>query len=114
MKKLFSKPRLAAVRRFFSMTHSYDIKKGKLGDVSKIREEVEELDDAYVHDQPMHAIVEAADVIGAVGHFTRAKYRVPLLLVVLMTYVRVPYKLGLKIRDAFRVMYLKYNDIINS
>ena len=46
--------------------HTREIKKGILGDVSKIREEVEELEDAEYQGCAIMALVELSDLYGAI------------------------------------------------
>lgn len=46
--------------------HLRDIKKGILGEPSKIREELEELEDALEQDVKIMALVELSDIYGAV------------------------------------------------
>ena len=45
--------------------HIKQIKKGVLGEVSKIREELEELEDALEQDCKIMAVVEMSDLYGA-------------------------------------------------
>lgn len=53
--------------------HLRHIPKGILGEVSKIREEVEELEDATIQGNRILQLVELSDIIGAVRHFAVAK-----------------------------------------
>lgn len=46
--------------------HSREIAKGVLGQKSKIREEFEEFEDALEQENPVMALVELSDLIGAV------------------------------------------------
>lgn len=50
--------------------HTKEIKKGTLGDFSKIREEFEELEDAYKQNDKIMMLCELSDLIGAIKHFT--------------------------------------------
>ena len=45
--------------------HLYNITKGKLGDISKIKEEIEEYEDAVNQDCKLMAMVELSDIYGA-------------------------------------------------
>lgn len=49
--------------------HTKEIKKGELGQFSKIEEEFEELKDAYEQDDPIMMLCECSDLIGAIKHF---------------------------------------------
>lgn len=49
--------------------HLRDIPKGVLGEVSKIREELEELEDAWDQDVKILQLVELSDLLGAVTAF---------------------------------------------
>ena len=46
--------------------HLEPIKKGKLGEFSKIKEEFEELSDAFLQDDPVLIINELTDLVGAI------------------------------------------------
>lgn len=46
--------------------HKRSIKKGVIGEVSKIKEELEELEDALEQNNPVMALVELSDLLGAV------------------------------------------------
>jgi hypothetical protein len=50
--------------------HKREIKKGVLGYFSKIREEFEELEDALEQDNPVMALVELSDMVGAIEAYT--------------------------------------------
>lgn len=80
----------------FKFGHSKQIRRGTLGEISKIQEEVAELVDAKAQGHKLHAIIEASDVIGAVGLHTWKHYGVPLLGLVFLALIRVPYKLALR------------------
>lgn len=45
--------------------HLHTITKGKLGDISKIKEEIEEYEDAVSQDCKIMAMVELSDIYGA-------------------------------------------------
>lgn len=51
--------------------HKKKIKKGTLGDISKIREELEELEDAQEQDCKIMMAVELSDLYGAIKHFAK-------------------------------------------
>lgn len=51
--------------------HKRKIKKGVLGEFSKIREEFEELEDAHEQASPVLEICELCDVIGAVEAYAK-------------------------------------------
>lgn len=51
--------------------HVRKITKGKLGYVSKIQEEVEELLDAEMQFNPVMAILECSDIIGAIEAYIK-------------------------------------------
>ncbi len=74
--------------------HKRQIPIGQKGDISYIEEELTELIDAREQDvNNIWPLIEASDVIGAVGKFTWKQYRVPLIVIVLLAYIRKPYKL---------------------
>lgn len=50
-----------------SKWHIREIAKGKLGELSKIREELEEAEDALEQDQILMLMFELSDIIGAAG-----------------------------------------------
>jgi hypothetical protein len=57
--------------------HLATIKKGELGEASKIREEVDELLDAEAQGCKVMAIVELADIVGAIqAYIDKKKYGV--------------------------------------
>ena len=49
--------------------HLREIEKGKLGEFSKIKEEFQELEDAYEQNDRILMICECSDLIGAMKHF---------------------------------------------
>lgn len=56
------------------MTNGYhlsEIQKGTFGEVSKIKEEVAELEDAIVQGAKVMALVELSDLIGAIEGFLK-------------------------------------------
>lgn len=83
--------------------HIAKIKRGVSGEVSYIKEETAELADAHSQKATLWTIIEASDIVIAVGRFTVKQYRVPLLVVVLLAYLRIPYK---------QLRYL-YNSVTN-
>lgn len=54
--------------------HKREIPRGVLGEVSKIREELYELEDALEQDAKVMVLVEAADIVGAVGAFAKKAF----------------------------------------
>lgn len=50
--------------------HTKVIEKGVLGEFSKIKEEFEELEDAYKQNDKIMMLCELSDLIGAIKHFT--------------------------------------------
>jgi hypothetical protein len=54
--------------------HSVKIKKGELGELSKIQEELDELKDAEEQSVKILSMVELADLYGAIREFARRKY----------------------------------------
>lgn len=55
--------------------HIKEIEKGKLGEFSKIKEEFQELEDAYEQNDTILMICECSDLIGAMKHFL-SKYNI--------------------------------------
>ena len=51
--------------------HVKDIKRGELGEFSKIREEFEELEDALEQGNNVMALLELADMLGAMEEFIK-------------------------------------------
>lgn len=49
--------------------HKTEIKKGKIGEFSKIEEEFEELKDGYNQGDIILQLVELSDMIGAIEHY---------------------------------------------
>jgi hypothetical protein len=54
--------------------HTRKIDKGVLGEVSKIREELEELEDAELQGIKIMAMCELADLVGAIRAYAKKKY----------------------------------------
>lgn len=54
--------------------HTRDIQKGVLGEPSKIREELEEFEDALAQGNPVMALLELSDMIGAVQRFLEKQH----------------------------------------
>jgi hypothetical protein len=46
--------------------HLKEIKKGQIGEISKIKEEIEELEDAMKQDAKIMALVELSDLYGSI------------------------------------------------
>ena len=49
--------------------HTHRIEKGVLGEISKIREEYEELIDAYEQEDRIMQLCELSDLVGAIGRY---------------------------------------------
>lgn len=58
--------------------HKREIPKGKLGEISKINEEFQEFNDAIDQDNPIMALLELSDMIGAIEAYTRKVYNISL------------------------------------
>ena len=58
--------------------HINKIDKGTLGKFSKIREEFQELEDAYKQNDDILMICECSDLIGAIKHFIEDNYNISL------------------------------------
>lgn len=54
--------------------HTREIKKGSIGESSKIREELEELEDAEKQDNPVMAILELSDIVGAIDAYLEVNH----------------------------------------
>jgi phosphoribosyl-ATP pyrophosphohydrolase len=54
--------------------HKTEIKKGILGEFSKIKEEIEELTDAIEQEDKVLQICELTDLIGAIESFSESKF----------------------------------------
>ncbi len=55
--------------------HKRRIKKGVFGEISKIREELEELEDAEHQGVAIMAMCELADLYGAIRAYAKSKYK---------------------------------------
>lgn len=51
--------------------HNKEIKKGILGEFSKIKEEFDELEDAYEQDDSILQMCELSDLIGAIEEYSK-------------------------------------------
>lgn len=58
--------------------HLIEINKGILGEFSKIKEEYEELTDAYLQEDKILQICELTDLIGAIEEFSISKFNLTL------------------------------------
>lgn len=58
--------------------HITNIKKGKLGEFSKIEEEFNELKDAFEQSDKILQLCELSDLIGAIESYTTSKFNVSL------------------------------------
>ena len=54
--------------------HTKEFKKGKIGEFSKIKEEFEELLDAFNQGDKVLQICELTDLVGAIDLYTRDKF----------------------------------------
>lgn len=59
--------------------HTKEIKKGTLGQASKIREEFEEFEDALEQENKVLVLCELSDLVGAIKHYLR-QYHVGITL----------------------------------
>lgn len=58
--------------------HKVNIEKGVLGEMSKITEEIKELEDAVVQDANVLIICELCDLIGAIEAYTEKRFNLTL------------------------------------
>lgn len=58
--------------------HKKEIKKGILGEFSKIQEEIDELTDAIEQDDKILQMCELTDLIGAIESFSELKFNLTL------------------------------------
>ena len=58
--------------------HTKEIKKGQLGTFSKVREEFEELEDAFEQNDPIMILCECSDLIGAIKHYVKDSWNIEL------------------------------------
>lgn len=65
--------------------HTREIKKGKLGEFSKITEEYEELLDGFKQNNPVLQLCEIADLLGALEAYTKKNWNLALPKVYEMT-----------------------------
>jgi hypothetical protein len=72
--------------------HLKKIPLGRKGEISYIREEFLELIDAHQQGSKIWQIIEAADILIALGKFLRKKVGFLLLGVILLAYLRMVYK----------------------
>ena len=54
--------------------HTREIKKGVIGEFSKIREEFEELEDANIQGDRVLEVCELTDLLGAIELYSKNKY----------------------------------------
>jgi hypothetical protein len=59
--------------------HTKEIKKGTIGEFSKIQEEYEELLDAYNQGDSLLQLNELSDLIGAIGLYSQEKWNISLI-----------------------------------
>lgn len=65
--------------------HKRKIKKGVLGELSKIREEFEELEDALAQNNPVMSLVELSDLVGAIEAYIENNHKITLEQLLNMT-----------------------------
>jgi len=58
--------------------HKQKIEKGKFGEFSKIKEEIDELLDAHDQKSDMLVLCELCDIIGAIEGYTTSKFNITL------------------------------------
>jgi hypothetical protein len=54
--------------------HLAEIKKGVLGEFSKIKEEVEELEDSLNQNNKIMVLIELSDLLGAIDYFLKSNF----------------------------------------
>jgi hypothetical protein len=74
-------------------SHVQRIKSEKKGTIEKIAEEYTELIDASAQGKKIFSVFEACDLICATGAFTFRQFRVPLVFLIVLAYIRKPYKI---------------------
>ena len=65
--------------------HKKYIEKGKVGEISKIKEEFEELLDANEQNNKVMELVELSDLLGAIDSYTKSKYNMTIEDLLVMT-----------------------------
>jgi len=85
--------------------HRNIIERGEAGQLTKIKEEYDKLVDAHDQKKAIFALIEASDLVLAVGRFVNKQYKFPLLLIILLAYLSIPYKI---IRKAFNNSFNKF------
>lgn len=74
--------------------HKDQIPVGKKGEISYIEEELFELKDAYRQNISNTWIaIELSDLVISVGKFSNSKLKTPLILIIILGYIRIPYKI---------------------
>ena len=58
--------------------HTREIEKGELGYFSKVKEEFEELEDAFEQDDSIMILCECSDLIGAIKHYVNKQWNISL------------------------------------
>jgi hypothetical protein len=58
--------------------HQKEIKRGVYGEFSKIKEEFEEAEDAFIQENPIMLLLELSDLLGAVEKYCSSKYNIEL------------------------------------
>lgn len=72
--------------------HKSKISHGIKGELSYIQEEFDELKDVHGQGYKIWGTIEASDIVIAIGKFTNKHYSCPLLFVIILGYLRIPYK----------------------
>ena len=75
---LFSYHRFEILSKQTFGYHLHPIKKGNLGEVSKITEEYEEFLDGVEQDNPVLQLVELSDLLGAIDSYSKSKFNIGL------------------------------------
>ncbi len=65
--------------------HTRHIDKGRVGEISKITEEYQELMDANSQDNPVMELVELTDLLGAIEAYSLEKYKISMNQLLTMT-----------------------------
>ncbi len=87
--------------------HVTYIPKGEYGKFSKVEEEFCELKDAYTQEKGIFQLVESADLLYSLECYSLIKFKIPLILLLLLSYIRIPYKLG---KGVILLIYRKHYD----
>jgi hypothetical protein len=72
--------------------HRKEITKGILGEFSKIKEEFDELEDAFEQEDPILQLCELTDLIGAIEHYALNKHNITLKELIMFSKKTQSYK----------------------